>query len=270
MNCRCSMIAALVLVVGLGLLLGSSGCSRDNLGLLMSSSSCSGDNRLPSPPDTLPPSAPKILLHVQSATTKNPCTTGFSPVTCSDIVTQATCGAPDAGVFYYLYLVVAKGDSMPDLAGFQCGITYQNGALPGTSPEQDLIATDVYAFTLCATLEFVSPGPPSWLQPGGGNLITWDRERVCQTGELAVAGYWYVGSYGADEFRLTRRPSDNRAVVASCQAVEARVQDGALGYVAFSPGGTMPGCNPCLASCGGAPAPQEAWSGAKTLHDAMR
>jgi hypothetical protein len=215
---------------------------------------------------------PKILLHVRSVPTKNQCTTSFTPVTCSDIVTHVPAGAPGAGIFYYIYLVVAKGDSMTDLAGMQCGIAYQGYApetYPGSNhPESDGVATDVYAWALCARLEFQFTTNALWTQPGGSNLITWDSSTTdpitgCQTGALARAGYWYVGSYGDDIFKVTVRPVDHLAKVASCSASEAVVHTWELGYIQF---GASEGCNPCLAYCDVIPVKPTTWSDIKTLY----
>jgi len=157
---------------------------------------------------------------------------------------------------------VARGN-IPNIAGLQCGLQYQNGA-----PENlnDGTGIDVFGWNLCATLEFQTTGPNQWPRPGGGNLITWNSLTVCQEGETGVAGYFYMGAYGPDTMRLTVRPVDSAAKIANCASVETPLTDADLGYAAFSVGGVTAGCNPCSTGCSGVPVETTTWGGIKSLY----
>lgn len=208
----------------------------------------------------------KIMLHALSLTTKNPCTRAANaPTTCAG---YSVSSAPLYPPSLYTYLLVVNGSQAEGVAGVQCGVDF-NGA-PG-------VGVDVFAWSLCATLEFASTG---WPQDGGGNLITWDATTRCQTagnatiGVVAVAGYFYMGAYTNDVMRVTPRPVDGFAKVANCGSVEdvpyggspldAGVNDGNtfLGAVGFGPG--TAGINPC-----GRERPvgveSSTWSGVKNL-----
>lgn len=205
---------------------------------------------------------PKILLHIKGTTTKNACTAGSVANCQTDPITQADL-TPAEGPYYFVYLLAAKGAS-ENLAGMQCGISYQTDQ---PSQDADGMGVDVFGWTLCATLEFVQPGANLWPKPGGGNLITWDAILRCQTGEVAVAGYFYLGAYSADKMSVKKRPADNAAKVARCDSAEEPplgVED--LGFISFSAGGTTVGCNPCVApGCEGVPVEPTTWSNIKTL-----
>jgi hypothetical protein len=215
-------------------------------------------------PDTcsiLPPpwvsSEPRLLLHIDEATSKNACLlTG--PADCRSIVTDAGLSTPE-GPFYNVYLLATRGPLSP-LRGLQCGITYETGS---EGDEANGTGVDVFGWTLCADLEFITTGPNEWPAPGGGNLITWVE---CQQSQLAVAGYFYVGAYGTDEMRITVRPVDGLAKVADCGGAESEISAGNLGYVAFGAGQTV--CNPCLTPCNLQPIPVQriTWSGIKALY----
>lgn len=204
---------------------------------------------------------PKIMLHVKALTTKNACTTWGSLADCQQAVITGDLTPPGGPGYYYIYLLVVKGSEL-DIAGLQCGITYENNAANGAS---DGIGLDIFTWTLCATLQFAMP-TPVWPNPGGGNLITWDRTTVCQTGETAVAGYFYSAAYGQDKFGITVRPADGKAKVADCSAAEFELLPTDLGYVAFSTGQSVAGCNPCLQSCPPVAVQTTTWSGVKTLY----
>ncbi|TPW17809.1 MAG: hypothetical protein FD129_224 [bacterium] len=205
---------------------------------------------------------PKLLLHVRGATTKAACTTAGFLANCQTATTAGTLVTSVSGPFYFVYLLAARG-AVTDLAGLQCGITYQGGQ-PGDL--SDGVGIDVFGWSLCATLEFATPGPNAWPRPGGGNLITWDPGTRCQTGDSGVAGYFYVGAYSTDQMILTRRPADNKAAVARCDATEPpALALGDLGTASFN-SNTSGGCNPCLINCS-APVPVESatWSSVKLL-----
>jgi len=209
---------------------------------------------------------PKILVHVKSTTTKNACTFGSAGITdCNSgsIVTNGTITPLGGPGYYYFYLLVARGN-LTNLAGMQCGIAYQNNQ---SSNESDLAGIDIFGWTLCATLEFVTPGSNVWPRPGGGNLITWDSTNNCQTGEVAVAGYFYAAAYSADYFAITPRPVDGISKVANCNNTETNLVQGDLGWAQFSTGAVTPGCNPCAQICPPVAVETTTWGGIKSLFD---
>jgi hypothetical protein len=206
---------------------------------------------------------PKILVHISSTTTKSACTTHFTNQvqTCDDHVTSATSGA---GQLYYLYVTVALGDSILNLAGMQFGITYDDGMVGDAA---DGTGIEIFGWTLCATLEFPMP-TPAWGEPTSGNLITWDSTNRCQENlalDVSTVGYFYIGAYSPSTFCITERPVDSAAKVASCAAEEVIVHEESLGCVSFSAGGTTEGCNPCLELCGAVPTIDATWGKIKSL-----
>ena len=122
---------------------------------------------------------------------------------------------------YDLYLLVADGDSAMGVAGVSLGITYKGD--PG-------VGVDVFAWSLCADLEFGSNSSgPFWPSSGAGNVITWDAAYNCQKtgapgdlsgGVTAVIGAFYVIAYSPDIFRVTTRTYVHppRIVVVNCAA----------------------------------------------------
>lgn len=218
---------------------------------------------LPATAQTVNLDEPKILVHISSTTTKNACTTHFTNQmqTCDDAVVKANSGA---GQLYYLYIVVALGDSILDLAGMQFGITYDDGMVGDAA---DGTGIEIFGWTLCATLEFPMPSPP-WGEPGSGNLITWDSTNRCQVNtvlDVSTVGYFYIGAYSPSTFCLTVRPVDDAAKVASCAAEEVIISEQSLGCVAFSAGAVTEGCNPCLQLCGAVPTVNTTWGSIKNL-----
>jgi hypothetical protein len=190
------------------------------------------------------PHQPKILLHVVQAPRQNPCAElADSSLSCSGVKTLGDVQtSPGAGPFYLVYLLVARGDSMPDVAAVQCGLVYESSLgfpADGASDHQGL---DILGWTLCATMQFTTP-TPTWPNPYSGNLITWDWTNACQTGELANAGYFYCAAYSPDFLSIIPRLVDFKALVADCRAVVSNpIPPSGLGFVGF---GTY-GCNPCL------------------------
>lgn len=187
---------------------------------------------------------PKILLHLQPVTSKNVCAWG----SLSDCASAVTAGqlATGAGPWYYAYVLAAPGPG-GNIAGVELGIDYQNSNSADVS-DQDRI--DIFEWHVCATLEFITPGAHTWPRPGGGNLITWDSVNRCQTGETAVAGYFYLACYSSpDTLMITPRPVSGHAKVASCASIETVLFAGDLGRAVFSASGTAAGCNPCAEGC---------------------
>ena len=198
---------------------------------------------------------PKILLHVKAVTTKGGCNWG-NLTDCTQAVTRGPVGNA-SGPFNYVYLLVATGPYRSSglggnnlgVAGTQCGLDFDGTAGGGI---------DIFSWTLCATLEFVSTG---WPEDGGGNLMTWDNTNRCQKDEVAIAGYFYCGAYSTDTFKLIARPVDSAAKIADCQSQEVVLDPaGDLGFAKFSAAGDTDGCNPCLARCDGVPVQPTTWS----------
>jgi hypothetical protein len=212
----------------------------------------------------------KIMLHSLALTTKNICTRTVAPNTNVPL----DCGGYTAGVsnqslapaYHFVYLLVVNGSTIDGVAGVQCGVDFDGVEFSGV---------DVFTWTLCATLEFVSTG---WPQDGGGNLITWDATNRCQltppgpVGSVGVAGFFYMGAYSNDVMTVTPRPVDGFAKVASCGSVEDIPFGGAptdnetpgdtfLGSVVF---GSGIGINPCGRERP-VPVAEATWSGVKTL-----
>ena len=205
---------------------------------------------------------PKILLHVKAVTTKNICTTWGDLSDCTQAVTRGQTIQDANGPFYFMYVLVATGayrafdlgGNELGLAGAQFGIAYDPVASSGL---------DVFSWTLCATLEFVSTG---WPESGGGQLLTWDSSTRCVKTEVGVAGYFYCGAYSTDLVRITARPVDSAMKVATCNSAEIDLNDMAdAGTASFSPAGDTDGCNPCSASCDNVPVRSTTWTQLKTL-----
>jgi hypothetical protein len=191
---------------------------------------------------------PKLLLHVRQGSDAH-CFPGpaLGINDCANAnVTGPVMTSPTSQTTW-VYVLAAPG-RIDDLAGVQFGIDYQAGANPATA-DQDGAGLDIFAWTMCATLEFTTPGASSWPRPGAGTIVTWDSTTRCQVGDLAIVGFFYVGVYGPDVLRLTERPVDGAAKVADCDAVEYRLQPRDLGRASFGNAGG--GCNPCVESCAG-------------------
>ena len=186
---------------------------------------------------------PKILAHIRPVTTKNACNAA-NLANCMDAVTEGSILTPsNPGPFYFVHVLAARGSS-PSVAAVQFGIQYQFGC-PGN--RNDYQGVDILAWNVCASLEFTSG---NWPDPGSGNLVTWDSINRCQTGEVGVAGYFYMGCYWSpDILQIVPRPVDGLAKIADCNSFEVVVPPASLGRASFSAGATIPGCNPCDGPC---------------------
>lgn len=206
---------------------------------------------------------PKLLLHLRPTTTKNQCVNpGWGSL--SDCTTASVNGtvAP-GGPYYYCYILVARGEIV-NVAGVEMGLMYQNGQAGDVN---DLQGIDIFSWSLCATLEFITTNTGNvWPAPGGGNLITWNSLTVCQTGETGVVGYFYMGAYTPDKLSLTPRPVSGLATVADCASIETALSAQDLGFVQFSADASVPGCNPCNEPCIPVPVKQLTWGGIKSLY----
>ena len=171
-----------------------------------------------------------VALHDQPSTNNSGCSS--SPNSTSLPCTQYDTDNRPTGSDRFVYLVVAKADPTPGIAGAVFGISYTDNI-------------DVYAWSLCATLEFRSSG---WPASGSGNLITWNAAGNCQQtvigsdGVHAIAGFFSVFAHGDGTIEVTPRPIDGSFQVADCSAVETNVTvaGGKVGY------GSEVGFNPCL------------------------
>jgi hypothetical protein len=201
---------------------------------------------------------PKILLHVKAVTSKNQCIpTGVT--TCDQAVSVGM-----TNTFYHVQVLVAEWDSLDaqdtGIAGVQFGLDYNGDFDPGNPA----LAIDIFSWTLCATLQFSSPDPV-WPKPLSGNLITWDAVNICQKGNVATAGYFYLTAYMPGTLKLIPRPADMIAKVADCGSFEIPIQAPDLGMAAFSAGAVTAGCNPCVTPCGMVPVQSSTWSSIKAL-----
>jgi hypothetical protein len=207
---------------------------------------------------------PKIMVHALPVTTKNFCAYG-SLNDCTSAVVAKGLSVPNVGPYYYVYLACAEGSPTGPLqnmgvSGIECGIDYQNGLATGVD---DGIGIDIFGWSKCADLEFITP-TPVWPNPGGGTLLTWN----CTTyKETSVAGYFYVAAYSADTFSIIPRPVSGFMKVADCpDGAEINLATADGGKVAFSAGATTAGCNPCNQLCGPIPVQETTWGSIKHLY----
>ncbi len=180
----------------------------------------------------------KIQPHLVPAGGPNPCSPSNSLVPCASI---ATAGRLEP-TYYYAYVLVTDGNSTKGVAGLQFGLDYEAAAGSGV---------DIFGWTRCADLEFSGSG---WPAAGTGTTITWVPESNCQSslpggpgsGVVAAAGYFYLGAYSADVFRITAHPAVGSAKVADCMGAESVLPGASLGTARFSTGGNEPGISPCV------------------------
>jgi hypothetical protein len=163
-----------------------------------------------------------------------------SPICASSVVTGLPCNAYTTdslavGVDHDMYLVVANAGSLYGIAGLSCGVTFDGSVA-------------VKGWTLCADVDFASPGWPG--VSGSGTRIAWASVHCQDTplsshGVHAVAGAFFVSAYADGELHITPNPapeSGPELLVADCGGAESVIQDGAAA-VGF---GTRSGRNPCL------------------------
>lgn len=190
----------------------------------------------------------KLALHLGVTQARPPCLTASGLPACGRVKSTGLLYPKT----YFAHLLVQDANATAGVGGVQLGVDYNASFQAGV---------DVFSWALCATLEFTSSGPNGpWPAPGSGNLITWDISTKCQrsepggpgTGVVASAGFFYLSAYSPDILRLTPRPVDNQAKVASCDALEDVIggvggpADPRLGYATFSADERSPGFNPCL------------------------
>lgn len=200
-----------------------------------------------------PSPGPAILVHLRAVTSKNACSAaGLSD--CQAAVTRGEVASSGAGPFYFAYLVGTTAPANTPIGALVCGISYQDNQIGNRN---DSHGVEIYSWNLCATLEFPAPGAAVWPETGGGNLIVWDANTNCQTGGLAVAGYFYMGAYDRDLLGVIPHPVFGQAKLGNCLGIEQVIARDHLGYAAFSPGATDAGCG-CNGGCPGLPAPPPA------------
>jgi hypothetical protein len=175
-----------------------------------------------------------------------------TPVTCATITPKA-CG--DTGLQlggtvslnYYAVLCVFGADPDSGIAGLVCGIDYNGSPRAGV---------DIDTWTLCSGgLDFPSD---NWPGARTGNIITWVAPEDCQKtvpgdlsdGVTAVAGFFYLTAYSADELKITPHPrldSGPLFQVADCSSREYNLDPNKqAGSVAFSSDGSQKGSLPCI------------------------
>jgi hypothetical protein len=194
-----------------------------------------------SPPPTSPP---KLVLHAQSAPTGDACAPGVL-ANCALVNPTVGLSTPGIGPHYYVYLLALRGTG-ESIAGLEAALDYQ-GAPWGAATDGHGI--DIFEWTSCATAEFRADG---WPAAGSSNIIVWDRFSRCQTGTMAVAGYFYVAAYSPDVLSLTPHVYSRKASVANCESSVTHLSTSDLGQVRFGGGA---GCNPCVAACPDRPIP---------------
>ena len=155
----------------------------------------------------------KLALHATPAVTPaTSCLVAPTATPCGSFTTTRP-----TSDFSTVYLVVANGDPFSGLNGLSCGIDYAGS--PGSET-----GIGIFSWTLCSDgLDFMSGGPNGdWPQAGGGIRITWS---TCQTTEVglegvhAVAGAFYVYSYGSDVLAITENKtllSGDELLISDC------------------------------------------------------
>jgi hypothetical protein len=189
---------------------------------------------------------PHIVLHARLARLGETCAPSLAG--CEEIDTSAFL-EPQVG-FYFVYVMAVGGAPESGVQEVNVGLAYDYWST--------LSGADIFRWTSCADGESPSPG---WYQEGGSNRIYWNAEN-CRTGEFAVAGYFYVTAYSADQMALV--PVDNGpATVTMCGGDPEPLAETSLGIVGF---GGINGCNPCVRDCMYTPAETLTWGRIKALH----
>lgn len=193
------------------------------------------------PPAGVPLQDPVILLHLTPVNGSPQCVQAVS-ANCATAVTSGRV-ATSAGPSYFAYLLVGAGAS-GSLGGVELGISYDQGRSGGASDGQGI---EIYGWTSCGSLQFPTSAPAAWPDPSSGNRITWTAER-CPNTQVGVAGYFYLGAYSASRLSVSAHPLTHEIRTANCYGSESAVPRNLVGFLAFSPDGAAPGCNPCAPS----------------------
>lgn len=209
--------------------------------------------------------SPKLVAHLVPAATTNGCASG-ALTHCDQAVVRGLVATPGVGPFYDLYLLADRGD-VPSIAGLELGIEYESNH---TGDMNNHTGIDVLQWHYCADVQYPTPNNPryntnAWPQPHSGNLLTWNPDQHCQTGNITVIGYFYMAAYSPDVFRIVPRTVTQIAGIIDCainQEVIFTASD--MGFVTFSVGGNSGGCNPCANDCVAVTATQPtSWSNIK-------
>ncbi len=161
-----------------------------------------------------------FALHAQTHTTKTPniCPSGTAPADPNSAglpCSQYNVGHVPLNAGQDVYLVVARGNETPGIAGLSCGVSATANV-------------GILGWNLCADLDFPNGG---WPASGGGNRITWSPGTNCQRtvigtdGVHAVAGAFYVYAYGFGDLSITRNNgiSPPELTVADCAAAQSEI-----------------------------------------------
>jgi hypothetical protein len=187
--------------------------------------------------------APRILLHAVPSSSKNLCSPGVGA--CAEANIQAEISTISQ-FMYYAYLLVIDKDPGTGVQEIHTGLSYDTTTLSGV---------DIFNWNLCADGEAPSAG---WYQEGGDNRITWNSPG---TGEVAVAGYFYITGYNNGAIALVP-PQNGRATVTPFSGPADSLDVSDLGFIGF---GDEEGCNPCLTTCDFTPVRPSTWSSLKLL-----
>jgi hypothetical protein len=221
---------------------------------------CSGEGEPPPPPTPVPSDPPPppppppppaddqeaaVLLHILPKTGRT--------VSCADaptghegIVTSAP--IPPEGEVHTVYLLASpaySGGETEGLAGISLGMDVQ---VPDGSPGLEVLEWVPCDVTMLAN--------DHWPQPGAGMWAVWE---TCQTGELALIGYFTIEVHGSAAMYLTGYPTGKWASpvvqTISCEANEgdfAPLPSGRAGWVSLGGavlGADADGCNPLVEPC---------------------
>ena len=189
--------------------------------------------------------APWVLLHIDTAISKNVCATYTPPLDCQGVVVEQPAGP---ATFYNVYLVTDTS-AMNTYAGVELSIHF-------TENQNDFA---MFSWQNCGDLEF--PGPGWGVESGSDNLITFDRINNCQPSHsIIVNGFFYVGAYDASHMDVRPRGTSGRLAVADCSNEEIDISS-KLSSAGFG----FPGCNPCRDDCTPIPVEDTTWGGEKIL-----
>ena len=109
------------------------------------------------------PHMPKILLHLMAPTAKNACTTYPQNSLAGSCLNAVTSGVSDpfGQASYFVYVVVAKGDSVANIAGLQLGIDYDREYVHNASSDSDGQGIDMFG---CSSAPLSSSRDPTGRQ----------------------------------------------------------------------------------------------------------
>ena len=225
--------------------------------------------------------------------------TSWSPETNGTFPQDYNTASPTSLAQDVYLMVVQAPDTTLGIAATSCGIVYNNnsnnsiycGSAGQVAPASDQYGVDVFGWTLCTTgLEFtngcdLNNSNTEWPESGGGNRITWYAvpgqcgDTIIQGKITVSAGAFYLYAYDQDFFAISANNNllsgPGEFQVADCTAAVTDLPwPQNAGYVWFSAGGTVQGCNPSTTptdtldgSCDTVPVRQEAtWGKIKSMY----